>query len=231
MNGRQIEFFTHEAARDFASWAASPMGLHMTNVTTQRTEGGFSARLSWGLKLETACQYIVFSCRNLRKPLNNNITPVLDEVKRQQLQSPGLAWCDPESNLTWDVAGLLQSQGDGAHPQDCSDLLNAFTYAGHSDWRMPTVAELKTLGKERFVNIGLLTRERLVDYRVWLAMGDARRPWDFGWLDVWSCEENPLYKNEPYIGVNLHSLASFTQDYSETHERYRHTAHTIMVRG
>jgi hypothetical protein len=54
-----------------------------------------------------------------------------------------LAWHDHETGLMWDAARIInESKASTNNP---ATILNASNYAGYSDWRLPTLMELRTL--------------------------------------------------------------------------------------
>ncbi len=99
---------------------------------------------------------------------------------------------------------------------------------------MPTLAEIKTLGEDRYLHLGLLSRNSLVSYRQWQidkANYKVHTPYSPPMLNVWSGELPPSGDCDDYLGLNLHNLQNFTQSYCEEDGKYRYWAHTVMVRG
>lgn len=58
-----------------------------------------------------------------------------------------LAWHDQETGLMWDSARMINGRKSGSRYPN--SILNPSNYAGYSDWRLPTLMELRTLVCEK----------------------------------------------------------------------------------
>lgn len=228
-----VEFPNFDAASMFAFWAASP-SCYDAEVKVRHGEQSFQVVIPRAMTLDLACQYIYSRCRGCfpKKP-TADILAVLEPEFSIELQSSSLAWVDPLSGLTWDVARYFMQDWPKEHPDNSADIMNAVCYAGYEDWRLPTRDEIKTLGNSRYLNLGILSNFHLVKYRKWIIDLADHKPFvDIRprMLNLWSSE---MYGNDSddYIGVNLHDLIDFWQGYSEEDSEYHYRAKTVMVRG
>ncbi|MBM6447542.1 DUF1566 domain-containing protein [Pseudomonas sp. MIL9] len=74
-------------------------------------------------------------------------TPVsFDQLQVIEPEHGVLAWHDNSTGLMWD-AGRICNKGKSS-TDNPPGMLNKIKYAGYDDWRLPTIAELKTLVTE-----------------------------------------------------------------------------------
>ena len=136
-------------------------------------------------------------------------------------KSKNLAWTDPDSGLTWDIARLFYKQNETELPNDKSIALNSVNYAGFSDWRMPSIEDLRTLVSRAEIthdNVKLRpeVKQTIPGHRIW--------------SNEKFCKDEVLFD---YI------QGSTTYQYFKEHDKYRsdprdgyrETAANVLVRG
>ncbi|MFC1856590.1 DUF1566 domain-containing protein [Thermodesulfobacteriota bacterium] len=78
--------------------------------------------------------------------VKDNVTGLIWEVKTTDgsIHANGgtYTWCDNNPDTNGDDAGTC---GDGTDTEDFINALNAENFGGHSDWRLPAIAELRTI--------------------------------------------------------------------------------------
>lgn len=242
-----VEFTTFDGANHFAAWAASPWGFNrghggeQYSVQIQRSEApstGFKVQLPYPMSRSMACDFIRNRCLEgfSQADPDADILAVLEPRFAEEMRSPAMAWTDSQSGLTWDLARpFVHINPHKQFPLSrAAIVMNAMCYGGYNDWRLPTVAEICTLGKDRYLHLGLFSGEVLSDYRQWMIdKGSSKRPrasMNFERFNLWSSE---LFGGDcdDHVGVNLHDLCTFWQSYSEDDKRYTYWAETVMVRG
>lgn len=76
------------------------------------------------------------------QPVRNERTKKPPEPsKDEQAAALGQLWTDPKSQLMWTV----KDNGRNVNWKQASDYCGAMTLAGHADWRLPSIDELRTL--------------------------------------------------------------------------------------
>lgn len=147
---------------------------------------------------------------------DENLLSLMAYVDRSPFSSGALAWRDPETGLAWDIARLLYGNDVSAHPASGEELMNALQYAGLSNWRLPTLDELKTISVAK------------------LNSADATDLFSRG-LDFWSTDES-LYSGPEKALLNVESRLVRHQRFIEQHrdknsdgDGYTEAAQTMMV--
>lgn len=145
-----------------------------------------------------------------------NLLSLMSYVDRSPFASVDLAWRDTGTGLAWDITRLFYGSGHSEHPAPGQELMNALQYAGLSQWRLPTLDELKTLSASQLAS----------------ASPDGKTDWV---SNVWSCEES-FYTGPEKAFLDIQSHTTGHQRFIEqnrdkkTHgDGYTESAQTVMV--
>lgn len=137
-------------------------------------------------------------------------------VEKSPFSSQALAWRDTTSGLAWDVARICYGAVQSDFPACGEEIMNALQYAGLSQWRLPTIDELKTLE---------------INGPMSGVVGNIRN-WG---PRFWSCDES-LYGGPEKAFFDIESRMIGHQRYIEQRrnmstpgDRYTEWAQTVMV--
>ena len=83
-------------------------------------------------------------------PADEEKLDLLNYVDTSEFTDQGLAWFDPETGLSWDLAMLAHENYSVVEPSLAKTVMNAIRYAGLIGWRLPTLEELRTLSLFKF---------------------------------------------------------------------------------
>lgn len=207
-------FPSFQGAATFARWVA--LGS-LQEVSVKRVGEHFQVVPPEPIPFAQVCEDYVYRysamhwCNEeeLRRRLE-----VFDSKDSEHFSSPVVAWFDRDSGITWDAKRWFigrPTSNRPAYPQ----VTNLLGYAGHSDWRLPTIAELRTLTDEKRQKLGL-------------SGPDVR---------VWSGDIDPFDRDE-YLFLRLEGMVvghqSFKEHYKDrTHPKdgYTESATTVFVRS
>ena len=151
-------------------------------------------------------------------PPNGLLLSLLSYIDRSGFSATNLAWCDTATGLTWDVARLIYGVDDSDHPRNRSDVLDELRYAGLKSWRLPTLAELRTLNIQKLDEAG-------INY------SKNRK----GQINFWSSEDS-TYSGPEKAYLDFASMKTGHQRFIERDKNrstsgdgYTESAQTIMV--
>lgn len=144
-------------------------------------------------------------------------------IDKEQFSSPDLSWTDHQTNLTWDISHLLfNNLRTMERSKNNSPILNKIEYAGYSNWRLPTIAELKTL----------LDEKQELNLKIEISTNYKNS------FRFWSNEKstNNAITSDYYYVFNFKTMEKESQMYTERkckstrHDGYLFSAITIHVR-
>ena len=76
----------------------------------------------------------------------------LERVRIGSICPLGSAWSDLHTGLTW----VIHKDLEDIFTKNCNDMMNHTSFLGHSDWRIPSLRELRSLSTKEKIELGNL---------------------------------------------------------------------------
>lgn len=141
---------TFDAAKRIASIFATTLGV---SVEIRVSGNRFVVYIPESMRIPDIQHFS--SMVHLLRPPDEDRLALLEYVDTSEFSVSSLAWCDPDSSLSWDVSQLMHESWSTEHPCSGSVVMNAVQYAGLTGWRLPTLNELMTLTLQKLDAAGI----------------------------------------------------------------------------